>query len=89
MYKIKKAQPFIIEGQNGKKYLIPAFNSLSADDVSEIMGLTLDTPSEKRIGILKRFLLRFAPELENEGLGDVGYSQIFAAYEKEQNLGER
>ena len=88
MYKIKKAQPFIIEGQNGK-YLIPAFNSLSTSDVSEIMSLTQDTPVEERIGILKRFLLHFAPELENEGLGDVGYSQIFAAYEKEQNLGER
>ena len=88
MYKIK-AQPFVIEGQNGKKYTIPAFNSLSTEDVKEIMELKPDTPTEQRMQVLKRFLLKFAPELESEGLGDVGYSQIFGAYEKEQKLGEK
>lgn len=87
MYKIKKAQPFIIEGQNGK-YMIPAFSSLSTEDMGEILQLKPETPTAERMQILKRFLLRFAPELENEGLGDMGYSQIFTAYEKEQNLGE-
>lgn len=88
MYKIQKAQPFIIEGANGK-YMIPAFASLSAEDMSEILQLTPETPTVERIQIMKRFLLRFAPELEKEGLGDIGYSQIFSAYEKEQNLGEK
>lgn len=88
MYKIVKAQPFVIEGQNGK-YMIPAFNSLSTEDVKEIMELKQDTPTEERMHVLKRFLLKFAPELESEGLGDVGYSQIFAAYEREQKLGEK
>jgi len=87
MYKIKKAQPFVIEGLNGK-YMIPAFSSLSTEDMGEILTLTPETPLSERIPIMKRFLLRFAPELESEGLGDIGYSQIFAAYEKEQNLGE-
>ena len=88
MFKIKKAQPFIIEGANGK-YMIPAFSSLSTDDVSEILTLKPETPAAERVQIMKRFLLRFAPELKSEGLGDVGYSQIFGAYEKEQNLGEK
>lgn len=87
MYKIKKAQPFIIEGQNGKYYL-PAYSSLSTDDVAEIISLTPETPAVDRIKVLKRFLLKLVPELESEGLGDIGYSQIFQAYEKEQNLGE-
>lgn len=88
MFKIKKAQPFVIEGVHGK-YMIPAFSTLSADDMEEIFKLTPETPSAERMQIMKRFLLRFAPELAKENLGDVGYSQIFNAYEKEQNLGER
>jgi len=88
MYKIKKAQPFVIEGQNGK-YMIPAFSTLSTDDMEGILSLTPETPTAERMQVMKKFLLRFAPGLETEGLGDIGYSQIFAAYEKEQNLGER
>lgn len=88
MYKIKKAQPFVIEGQNGK-YMIPAFSSLSTEDMGEILQLTPETPTAERMQIMKRFLLRFAPGLESEELGDMGYSQIFSAYEREQNLGER
>ena len=88
MYKIKKAQPFIIEGQNGK-YMIPAFSTLSTEDMEGILSLTPETPTAERMQVMKRFLLRFAPGLEAEELGDIGYSQIFAAYEKEQNLGER
>lgn len=88
MYKIKKAQPFVIEGQNGK-YMIPAFSSLSTENMGEILQLTPETPTAERMQIMKRFLLRFAPGLESEELGDMGYSQIFSAYEREQNLGER
>lgn len=88
MYKIKKAQPFVIEGENGK-YMIPAFSTLSTEDMAEILQMTPETPTAERMQIMKRFLLKFAPGLETEELGDIGYSQIFAAYEKEQNLGER
>ena len=88
MYKIKKAQPFIIEGQNGK-YMIPAFSTLSTEDMEGILALSSDTPTAERMKVMKEFLLHFAPGLESEELGDIGYSQIFAAYEKEQNLGER
>lgn len=88
MFKINKAKPFVIEGEHGK-YMIPAFSSLSADDMEEIFKLSPETPTGERMQVMKRFLLRFAPELEKEELGDVGYSQIFNAYEKEQDLGER
>lgn len=84
---IKKPEPFIIKGQEGE-YMIPAFSTLSADDVREVVELTADVPVPERLDAVKRFLLRMAPGLEKEGLGDMGYSQIFAAYEKEQNLGK-
>lgn len=84
---INKPEPFIIKGQEGE-YLIPAFSTLSADDVRDVVELTEGVPVSERLAAVKRFLLRMAPELEKEGLGDMGYSQIFAAYEKEQNVGK-
>lgn len=86
-YTIPKVKPFVIKGEKGE-YLIPAFSTLSVDDVSEVMGLRPETPVAERVEATKKFLLKFAPELECEQLGDVGYSMIFAAYEKEQNLGK-
>lgn len=86
-YTIPQVKPFVIKGQLGE-YLIPAFSTLSVDDVNEVMGLKPETPVAERVEATKRFLLKFAPELEKEELGDVGYSMIFAAYEKEQNLGK-
>ena len=88
MFKIKKAEPFVIEGEHGK-YMLPAFSTLSTDDVDEILDLKPETPTKERLQILKRFILKFCPGIESEGLGDVGYSQIFSAYEKEQKLGEK
>lgn len=84
---IPQVKPFVIKGQLGE-YLIPAFSTLSVDEVGEVMSLRPDTPVEERVEAVKKFLLKFAPELEKEELGDVGYSMIFAAYEKEQNLGK-
>ena len=86
-YVIPKVQPFVIKGTKGE-YLIPAFSTLSVDDVSDVMALRPETPVQERLEATKKFMLKFAPELENEELGDVGYSMIFAAYEKEQNLGK-
>ena len=86
-YSIKKPQPFVIDGDKGK-YLIPALATLSVDQVGDVLTLTPESPAAERVAAVKAFLLRMAPDLEQEGLGDVGYSMIFAAYEKEQNLGK-
>lgn len=88
MYKIKKAEPFVIEGENGK-YMIPAWNNLSVEEGGELLSLKPDTPAAERIKILKSFILKMCPGIEKENLNDFGYSQIFAAYEKEQKLGEK
>lgn len=86
-YVIKKTQPFVIKGQK-KDYLIPALTTLSTEQVGDVLALTTDTPVAERVAAVKSFLLRMAPDLADEELGDVGYSMIFAAYEKEQDLGK-
>ncbi len=82
---IRDHEPFIVEGRKGK-YEIPAWVTLSADDVEELSTLNINTPPKERYAILKSFLLRVAPELEKEGLGDMGYVQIYSAYENSQGL---
>lgn len=86
-YVITKPQPFIIKGEKGE-YLIPALKTLSIDQIGDVMALTPDTLPAERVAAVKSFLLRLAPGLEEEGLGDFGYAEIFAAYEKEQGLGK-
>lgn len=82
---IKDHDPFVVEGKKGK-YEIPAWTTLSADDVEELSKLTVNTPAKERYAILRDFLLRVAPGLEQEGLGDMGYVQIYSAYETAQGL---
>lgn len=86
-YVIPKNAPFVIEGENGT-YLIPMMRSLGIDDLGEILNIKPDTPVAEKVAITKAFLLKQAPGLENERLGDMGYFQIYMAYEKEQNLGK-
>lgn len=86
-FTIKKPEPFAIHGTKGD-YTIPAMSQLSAADLGDVLTLTTETGAEEKIAILKAFLLRMAPELEKEELGDFGYLQIYQAYEKEQNPGK-
>lgn len=86
-YTIPKAQPFIIHGEKGD-YLIPAMSTLSTDDMGDILTMVPDTPAAEKVAHAKAFLLRMAPDLEKEDLGDWGYFQIYMAYEKEQNPGK-
>ena len=86
-YVIKKAQPFAIKGEHGE-YLIPAMSTLGTDQMGEILTMVPETPAAEKVAIAKAFLLRMAPELEKEELGDWGYFQIYMAYEKEQNAGK-
>lgn len=84
---IKKPAPFAIEGEKGN-YTIPAMSSLNVSDLDDILTMTPDTPAVEKVAIIKAFLLRMSPELEQEELGDWGYFQIYQAYEKEQNPGK-
>ena len=86
-YTIPKVQPFIIHGEKGD-YLIPAMSTLSTDDMGDILTMVPDTPAAEKVARAKAFLLRMAPDMEKEDLGDWGYFQIYMAYEKEQNPGK-
>lgn len=86
-FTIKKPEPFAIHGEKGD-YIIPAMSQLSTADLGDVLTLTPSTGPEEKIAILKAFLLRMAPELEKEELGDFGYLQIYQAYEQEQNAGK-
>lgn len=86
-YTLKKRAPFVIEGEKGT-YTIPPISTLSMDDIGVIMDLKPDTPVADRVAAFKAFLLKMAPGLKDEDIGDYGYAQIYQAYEKEQGLGK-
>ena len=82
-YVIPKAKPFVIKGEKGE-YLIPAMSKLGTADLGDVLTITPSTTIAEKAVILKAFLLRMAPDLDKEELGDFGYLQIYQAYEQEQ-----
>ena len=81
---------FNIEG-DATEYKIPAFGSLSFDEVSEVAYAQRLTNLKEQGTAAKAFVLRYVPELEGLGLGDVDYLLIFNAYAESQQkakLGE-
>lgn len=87
MYQIPKATPFVVKGEKGE-YLLPSMSRLSSEELGDILTMLPDTPAAEKVAIVKAFLLRVAPKLKDEELGDWGYLQIYLAYEKEQNAGK-
>lgn len=90
-YTLKAHRPFVfdIEG-DATEYKIPALGSLSFDEVSEITAMQKLTDPVDQGKSFKAFILRYVPELEGLGLGDVDYIMIFNAYAESQKakLGE-
>ena len=78
-YKIKKGTEFAVQGENGT-YTLPRMSDLTLDDVEVFMQVKTADSLKEKLGTCKSFLLKYAPELEAEGLGDMGYIQIFNAY---------
>lgn len=80
MYQIKKHKPYIIKGQKGT-YEIPPMVGLDFEDAAAFVDFNSD-PSDaaKRIKIAKDFLLKYAPGLADEGIGDFEYFLIFNDY---------
>lgn len=81
---------FNLEG-DATEYKIPALGSLSFDEVSEIAAAQRLTNIVEQGLAAKAFVLRYAPDLEDLGLGDTDYLMIFNAYAESQQkvkLGE-
>ncbi len=80
MYQIKERAPYIIKGKKGKEYKIPQVEGLTIDEFEILVRYNeTDKPAEK-VKICKEFFLNIAPELEDEGIGDVEYFRIFEDY---------
>ncbi|MBO4862379.1 MAG: hypothetical protein J5535_05740 [Firmicutes bacterium] len=91
-FTLKAHRPFVfnIEG-DATEYKIPAFGALSFDEVSEINAMEKLKDPAAQGKSYKAFVLRYVPELESLGLGDVDYILIFNAYVESQQdakLGE-
>ena len=91
-FTLKAHRPFVfnIEGDE-TEYKIPAFGALSFDDVSEMNATEKIKDLAERGKRYKAFVLRYAPELEDLGLGDTDYILIANAYvesQKDEKPGE-
>lgn len=86
----KKAFTFALDSEGGKVYSIPDPSSLSFE-ATELLGKIGDEEDFVERGeSVKRFLLCCAPDLADEGLGDMDYLKIVEAYfkAKAEKLGE-
>ena len=92
-YQLKKHEPYVITGKEGKEYVIPAQITLNLDGIDIICRFNNSTDELEKIRICKEFFLHFAPELEEEEIGDMEYFKMFLHYTKEtlndpKDLGE-
>ena len=83
-YKIKEHKPYEIEGKTGKVYTIPAPANLDLDDADMMIEFNASTDAKRKGVICREFLLKYAPELADEQLGDVEYFLIFSDYNSSQ-----
>ncbi len=81
-YQLKKHEPYVIEGKEGKKYNIPAALDLDIEGIK--LSLAFDNAGDEieRVKACKEFFLYFAPDLETENVGDMEYFNIFQDYNK-------
>lgn len=93
-YKLKKHEPYIIEGKEGKKYEIPATMDMNIDDLEILLKYNKSDSEIEKAKLCKEFFLHVAPDLEKEGISDMEYFVIFQDYnkssliEKKSELGE-
>ena len=82
---------FALEEMPDKTFSIPHMSNLGFEDSSMLEQMQGDTDIVKSGMTIKRFLLKFAPELEKLGLKDMQYAEIFQAYTRyvgKSKLGE-
>lgn len=84
-YVIKKHPgfTFAMEGAD-TVYTIPALADLSVQDVVNFDKVAKLNDVTKQCQECKAFILRYAPDLASESIGDMEFVQIFTAYAKSQ-----
>ena len=89
-YVIKKREPYKITGADGDVYEIPAASKLSVEDIDLLIRFNETSDVKTKLELCREFLLKYAPGLEKENLGDTEYFMIFTDYNTTQTdtLGE-
>jgi len=83
--------PFALEDNPGKIYTLPALSKLSYQEAERMKKIGEITDITEQGPLIKEFILSYAPDLAEKGLGDMEYYEIFNAYglsEGKERLGE-
>lgn len=75
---------FAMEIDPENVYTIPAMGDLSVDDVVMFNKVATNGDVKAKCLECKAFILRHAPELEHEAIGDMEFVNIFTAYAQAQ-----
>ena len=81
-YTLQAHEPYTITGRTGKVYDIPAIPNLSIDAIGVMVKFNETTDAVEKTKACKEFFLLIAPELEDEGIGDMEFFMIFEDYNK-------
>jgi len=89
--KKRKDWSFALEDEPGKVYTLPALSGLSYEEADRMQKIGQLKDVTEQGPMIKAFILKYAPELEDKGLGDMEYYEIFNAYgmsEGREKMGE-
>ena len=89
--KRRKDFQFSLEDEPDKIYTLPALKSLSFEDAQAMAKIDDEEDLVKKGNLVRAFILKYAPELEEKNLGGMEFFEILNAYglnEGRENLGE-
>lgn len=89
--KKRKDWSFALEDDPKKVYTLPALSGLSYAEADRMKQIGSMTEISEQGPLIKEFILSYAPELADKGLGDMEFYEIFNAYglsEGKEKLGE-
>ena len=89
--KKRKDWSFALEDDPKKVYTLPALSGLSYAEADRMKQIGSMTEIAEQGPLIKEFILSYAPELADKGLGDMEFYEIFNAYglsEGKEKLGE-
>lgn len=79
---IKRRKDFVfaIEDAPDQTYTLPTLSGLGFEDAQLLVKIDGEKDLAKRGPLVRDFILRFAPQLADAGVGDMQYLEIYNAY---------
>ena len=79
---VRKRRDFVfaVEDAPDQTFTLPAISSLGFEDVKLVTKANEEEDIVKRGQLIKEFILKYAPGLEDLGLGGMEYFEIYNAY---------